>query len=130
MEAQGNSSEPQNYKFDHLNPRLGKNYYRLKIIDLDNNFEYSQIEVVQFSRDNKLTIFPNPSNSLFNIVLENNQWLEKIEIHNGLGQLVFVKELGIDTQELSIRPNLPSGIYNLSVFTENDNRFNKTIIIQ
>jgi len=40
-----------------------KNYYRLKIVDQDGSFEYSNIEVVNLECNNSaIKVYPNPSN--------------------------------------------------------------------
>ncbi len=130
VEAQGNSNEVHEYKLEHLEPKIGLNYYRLKMIGQDNSFEYSPVKVVRFTQPNNFSVYPNPSKGVFNIELEREQWLEKIEIYNELGQLVFTEKIAREIQRFNIQPELPKGIYNLSIFTEGNHRLNQAIIIQ
>ena len=49
VRGQGQSSERVDYTFTDSEIYPGPNYYRLKMIDLDGSFEYSQILVVDYS---------------------------------------------------------------------------------
>jgi hypothetical protein len=49
----------------------GTNCYRLKIIDQDGSYRYSQIDVVQFKENSGgLVLFPNPGKSAVTIQLQ------------------------------------------------------------
>lgn len=48
IEGAGTSTEPHAYHYLHEQPRLGKNYYRLKQYDFDGSFSYSDIVIVDF----------------------------------------------------------------------------------
>ncbi len=49
------------YAFVDSAPLLGFNYYRLKALDLDGNFEYFDVRVVKRSGPKQLSVYPNPS---------------------------------------------------------------------
>ncbi|MFL3664654.1 MAG: T9SS type A sorting domain-containing protein [Flavobacteriales bacterium] len=69
------------------------------------------LEVEQFNNnENVLTVFPNPSKNIFTVILKNN-YIEKVEVINELGQIVFEKE-NIKSNEylLDIRNHI-DGIY-------------------
>ena len=62
VSGQGSTIQQQDYSFEHADPKFGVNYYRLKQIDYDGNYEYSPIVVVDNRNANqKFEIFPNPS---------------------------------------------------------------------
>jgi uncharacterized ubiquitin-like protein YukD len=64
------------------------NYYRLKIIDLDGNYEYSPLVSVNTpSKDKEVAVYPNPAHQELNLVIPNNAG-EKItySIYNQIGQ--------------------------------------------
>ncbi len=68
VEGKGTTTERQEYTFIDKNITMGKYYYRLKQIDFDGTFEYSnEIEVdaapVSFSLEQN---YPNPFNPSFN----------------------------------------------------------------
>jgi hypothetical protein len=58
------------YSYTHNSPVNGNNYYRLKMVDQDGTFEYSDIEVVQYglaNTDVKIQCYPNPVTEQLNI---------------------------------------------------------------
>ncbi len=66
--AAGNSTTLLNYRLDDIAPLKGWNYYRIKQVDLDGKFIYSNIAAVNFAKDNSLMVlYPNPTKDLLNI---------------------------------------------------------------
>lgn len=65
VEGAGSSSEDNSYRFMDLDARKGVSYYRLKQVDFDGEYNYSQIVVVNKSTDNDFMIasINNPLNS-------------------------------------------------------------------
>ena len=64
----GNMSTYNNYNYLDFNYFQPITYYRLKMIDLDYSFKYSQIISVEYSntKSGDLLVYPNPaSNELF-----------------------------------------------------------------
>ncbi len=51
--AAGTSFGTLNYEYVHNNPRTGINYYRLKLLELDGSFTYSNVSPAVFKRDEK-----------------------------------------------------------------------------
>lgn len=62
VEGAGNSNEINSYSFIHQNPSLGANYYRLRQVDFDGAFDYTQIRVVFFGSEwmPAVIVYPNP----------------------------------------------------------------------
>ncbi len=95
VEGHGNTDEQNEYQFQDLNPFQGINYYRLKQIDFDGEFEYSKTIAIKFeNQKEKLQIFPNPSNKIINIHFDipSNQRME-IKIFDTLGRIVWENNL-------------------------------------
>ncbi len=59
VQAQGESNTRHAYYFTDSNPHFGSNYYRLKMIDLDQTFSFSKITQLRIEEFN-IRIFPNP----------------------------------------------------------------------
>ena len=60
----GNSSTKKSYSFNDKNENAGNTYYRLKNVDLDGKFTYSQIRIVKgYGVADDVTVFPNPARS-------------------------------------------------------------------
>ena len=62
VEGAGTTFAPQNYEWVDESPYEGDNYYRLRQVDFDGQFEYSNIQIVQIADlDNReVQFFPNP----------------------------------------------------------------------
>lgn len=67
--AKGNSSTRTEYSTIHCCPIEGVNYYRLKMVDKDGKYKYSEIRKVVFEFINVMKVYPNPSSdkSVLNI---------------------------------------------------------------
>ena len=113
----GTTQETKNYQFIDQNPKSGINYYRLKQMDFDEQFEYSNtinitIQHPDSYRENNSTIsiFPNPVRDELNIIGGQGQ----ATIYNLLGQPV--KQFTINTEQSTINvTDLPSGQYILHI---------------
>ena len=69
--SNGNSSTKRSYSFNDKNENAGTTFYRLKNVDLNGSFTYSEIKTVKgFGTVSDVTVFPNPvrSNSKVSLV--------------------------------------------------------------
>lgn len=63
--GKGTTTEIQNYEYTHKSVTSSDNYYRLKQVDFDGDFEYSDIIYLQNdTRDTPIAIYPNPAREL------------------------------------------------------------------
>ena len=85
IDGNGNSNSISNYQYVDKNPSPGIYYYKLKQIDFDGQFSYSDIIVLDIGREDRLTLFPNPTTGLFKIVGAD---VADVKIYNSLGQLI------------------------------------------
>ena len=86
----GNSTVAQEYRYTDTEYRAGKTYYRLKQLDFDGYYQYSQIIAIQnFSGHQQVEISPNPVRDLLKIV-------------NGQGRLTLYSSSGVKLQEWQI----------------------------
>lgn len=69
------------------NPKIGYNYYRLKMVDIDGTLEYSKIISSVFNPNIKATLYPNPSENN-QIVIHENLDLERIKLTDIMGRNV------------------------------------------
>lgn len=88
LAAKGDLKKRTDYTYIHRTPTFGKNYYRLKSIDLDGSFEYSKLVVVSYQGGKYLTLFPNPT------VPSHIQYQANFEI-TGLDRISIVNQLGM-----------------------------------
>lgn len=119
----GTTAEISHYEFVDTHPLQGRNYYRLKQVDTNDKFHYSQVEQVLFlGNETTLNIFPNPSNTgLLNLNFYNQQVGTQIEIRDMLGRLIYQNKIeNIGQQLLEINTdNWTNGIFMVSVFNSN-----------
>jgi hypothetical protein len=64
IEANGEVSSLSDYSADHPYPHQGVNYYRLKIVDLDGSFLYSNVAAVTLKESNGISYWWESSSSL------------------------------------------------------------------
>ncbi len=67
--AAGNSNTERNYSFTDRNPVKGINYYRLRIVDLDNKVKYSEVRNVKNLGTSDM-VFANPVQQRMDIKLD------------------------------------------------------------
>jgi hypothetical protein len=68
-----NASKQPNYELTHHYPAAGKNYYRLKSVETDQDFALSKIVTVTFPGGADPYLYPNPTQNTVNISLPPTQ---------------------------------------------------------
>jgi hypothetical protein len=118
--AKGNSSIETNYSFTDRSPLAGVNYYRLKIVDLDGHYDYSEIKVQRSALITKTSFFPNPAHDYVNVALGETAGVSvTVRLINQAGQVLQEKK-GITGNGAAISIPLQqyaAGLYILSVST-------------
>ncbi len=91
VEGHGNSNTPQNYSYLDVEPIVGKASYRLKQVDTDGGFEYSdEVSVVSNEAAYKLNQnYPNPFNptTVISFSIKASSKIT-LSVYNSLGQQV------------------------------------------
>ena len=112
-----NSIEINNYEFLDAQPFDGYTYYKLKQIDTDGSFEYSQV-ISTFKKSNTaaVSIYPNPVVDILNIEFDTEKE-RAIKLYHTTGQLIFNKKIETATTvTISIKNyQLSSGMYLLYI---------------
>lgn len=134
--SSGNESRSRlkNYQFADQSPVKGRNYYRIKQVDLDGTFMFSEIRSVHLNMSSgELNVFPNPSVDK-NIKVEFYQKgviVQKISISNIEGKRIFEKEVANEMVNEHI--NLPAsakGFYFINLIDNTGNSLsNKKIVV-
>ena len=117
VNAAGNSSERIEYEFMHNNVNYGMHYYRLKTVDIDGQFELTNVvSVLQGnSKFDIESIYPVPARDIINVnyTLDNTD-IASISLIDSRGQTVYNEllknELGANHLEIAC-DYLPNGIY-------------------
>ncbi len=116
--GQGTSNEVTNYSFLDI-PTTDLNYYRLKQVDFDGQFDYSNIVTLGKEQDTKpFQMYPNPVKHTLTIEYTNSV----ITIFNMLGQPVKEVIMTNDNLQMDVS-DLPQGSYYLKVKRDNGQPF-------
>jgi hypothetical protein len=133
--AAGNSPVEVNYAHTDANMQALVYYYRLKLVDMDNDYSYSNVAVVRRAGSFKaVKIFPNPVASQLNIEFSNAKGDYMISLYNQAGQEVAAQRSTINyaVQYVTVeRKQLPAGTYILKMInTESGEVFKEKVVLQ
>ena len=111
-----------NYRWLHTSPVNGINYYRLGITATYGTVTYSGIRMVNFGKNNALTVYPNPAKDIINIrpatgMLSQPATISLLAID---GKVLSQKKINAISQTESVDISLyPEGEYLLRINTSN-----------
>ncbi|NNJ56155.1 MAG: tandem-95 repeat protein, partial [Bacteroidia bacterium] len=114
VEGNGNSQELNSYRFVHENPQFGVNYYRLKQVDFNGEFEYSSVLAV--SKENKGAIlYPNPVISTLNVQFEaDNRSDMMYELIDPAGKVIKTEQL-MESNQIDMT-DVRKSVYLLNIY--------------
>jgi hypothetical protein len=103
-----NSISKYQYFDKNISPNARDVYYKIKQIDYDGKYEYSEIRTVRFD-DDVVNVFPNPASNVLNIQVNASSFF--VKVYNLNGQMVWNAK---DSKVISVE-DFPSGVYFLEV---------------
>ncbi len=118
------------YAFTDAAP-LPDSYYRLRMVDLDGTYRYSQI--VHLQNDvaaADLRIFPNPTNGNFQVILPQVEGSLNLAIYNLHGTRVRAQKLAAGTNSWRSEAQLRAGVYLLTITDEKGQRWTERFIVR
>ena len=116
----GTTTEPKSYSFIDENLSVGNYQYRLKQIDFDGSFEYSNTVEVEISSPTEFSLeqnYPNPFNPSTNIQYSiSSRQFVTLKIFNSLGEEIETlvnefQDAGVHSAFYILNSTLPSGVY-------------------
>jgi hypothetical protein len=113
--ASGNSSIVLSYQYNDLNSTKGVSEYRVRQVDMDARYTYSEVRSVRGEgQTGKTLIYPNPSsNGKLSVVFEETGGIRDVSLIDMSGRVVKQWN-GISNNNIEI-DNLAPGMYNLRV---------------
>ncbi|HNE51145.1 MAG TPA: T9SS type A sorting domain-containing protein, partial [Chitinophagales bacterium] len=134
--AAGNSNAQLTYDFTDNNPVIGDNYYRLKMVDKDGTFKYSNVIDIPISEavvNNFTRIYPNPTGGNLNVEIQSIALYDtKLTVHDVLGKKVFEKPItlskGLNTMQFDFS-QLAQGTYIIQ-FADADGKLHTTKFVK
>jgi Concanavalin A-like lectin/glucanases superfamily/Secretion system C-terminal sorting domain len=102
------------------------NYYRLKMIDVNGQYFYSNTVLLTHTNTIGINIYPNPNNGNFTIHISDNLQNAQVKIYSILGELVYNTK--ITGEFTTLNANLKAGLYFVSVENGNQKSMQKIIV--
>jgi hypothetical protein len=116
QDAAGHSLVPVQYSLVDPAPENGVNYYRLRQVDLDGSFKYSDVVAVDFqaTQNSVLHIWPNPTGEGANLsnLSDRDLYIDMLTADGRLLKRIF---LGANKQRFYDLQDYPAGVYLLQV---------------
>lgn len=114
-----NSSQENTYHFTDEDPQVGNNYYRIKEVDSDGRFTYSEVIRINYPNTLQMQVFPNPATNNIQIQLSGVQADQQatLSIRNIMGSVVKRLPVTLSNQKIDVNiSSLSSGTYILSIY--------------
>lgn len=119
------------YSFTDNQPVLnGKNYYRIRQVDVSGRETYTEIRWVKFGSDVKMEVYPNPATNYVNIIVSDMGNTSKLwaELFTMNGQKILTQKLDNGINQVNVSP-VAAGTYQFRIVSGNETIETKTIII-
>ena len=111
-----NTSGLQEYDFIDQSPENGINLYRIKQIDINGNYKYSEVRTVYFSNGSLVKVYPTITSTSITIYrLASDMSFNLFDMN---GRSLIQGSLSIGSKELNIS-NYSKGLYLLKVANSN-----------
>lgn len=128
-------TDPGINQYQFLDNKPGyQNFYRIKLLNNDNTFTYSNIIFLQKQSNTGVNIYPNPATDLLNVVFTNaNNHVYEVSLLNILNQKIAEFTLVNNGNQLQIsKPKyLASGVYILwFIDTTTNEQFSQKVIFK
>lgn len=122
VDGHGTTNAPQQYTFTDAAPAAGKNFYRLRQLDIDGNSAFSDIAAASTGKVLKLTLSPNPVENVLYIEYDEKN-ISSLRILDMQGRQVWRNE-GQRSSSLITVPvqQLTKGMYLLEALDKQGNR--------
>jgi xyloglucan-specific exo-beta-1,4-glucanase len=125
INSSGNSSVLHTYNFQDKDPVAGYNYYRLKQVDINNEYTYSEVRKIDMDLSGEIVLFPNPAKNSITVGMPDA--LVNMEVYDALGNIIYKKTNTQETETTLDVSNFKAGIYTVKINTES-NSYNKNFI--
>jgi len=121
----GDSYVELNYAYVDNTPHNGVSYYRLRQVDYDKNYSYSDVKMVKFEGLEIVALFPNPSAGNVNYIIKSSEEGTLImNVYDAIGKKIQSKKIQITEglNQVSNEINAAEGKYFISV-TMSDGKY-------
>lgn len=112
VSGQGTVSTPTTYNHIHTEPVAGTNYYRLRQVDFDEGFSYSNIETVFIAPSDRkfYQVYPNPTTGVITVVSDGAAVISVVDMN---GRILLEQQMN-DRQIIDVS-RFSNGLYILKM---------------
>lgn len=130
LAGNGSTNETVDYQYVDHNPINGDNYYRLKQVDFDGQYGYSEILRLKVEPNSfRYSLYPNPTSDQLHISSTEKE-ITRIEILDLSGRMISVPSTQSDLYEWTLEvAHLQPGTYLVRVETENSHNPPQKVVI-
>jgi hypothetical protein len=129
--GQGTSNNLKQYNFYDNGPLTGKNYYRLKQVDINDRHVYSTIRTVAVTSHSAWTVYPNPANKNSIDIHFSGKWKENvlIEFFDMSGRKLLQVARSNTQNKIRVTTKFLPGLYIARLTAENNFSSQKLILV-
>jgi hypothetical protein len=107
-----NSNQVNNYQFNTTHYQSGKNFYRLKQVDVDGRSTISSIATILINQQTVISLAPNPASTKLNVsVYQPVSGRLQLTLTTLAGQQVWATMLAGNSNTVVSLPALTKGVY-------------------
>ncbi len=127
------SGHSEQFKFLDNSPNIGVNYYRLKVLELDGRFTYSELRSVNIARPLSIEVYPNPTAGVVNVHIASQHASSPIQVRlfDGQGRTVYEQTVAVTARNFDHKiptDGLFAGMYFLEARTEDGVFWEKVLV--
>ncbi|MDB4533279.1 T9SS type A sorting domain-containing protein [Vicingaceae bacterium] len=119
VQGSGNNSTITDYNYQDKYPASGITYYRLRQVDFDGKFQYSNVIAVKQSAGSEVSLFPNPTAGKMNLNFvskeADNYTVTISDIFKVIEKESFYIEKGNHVKRINSFLNITNGIYFIKI---------------
>lgn len=122
--AAGESKVEKSYQFVNRKPLYGDNFYRLKMVDIDGKFKYSNVILLKYLKNNtSIAVYPNPTAEQLNVTIQGDTKNQQVQcqILDMQGKLLQNHEANLDGNTLTFDVSqYANGLYFMRIHFQNN----------
>jgi len=116
--GQGTTTSPHSYTYRDTNPLSGTSYYRLKQVDFNGQFEYSNIVSLRYDKPEGITVYPIPAKEVIIFDVPNIAAADDIILYDIMGKQISRQAFPQDKR--LVVSHLNDGVYIYRIFYEEE----------
>ncbi|RYG40754.1 MAG: T9SS type A sorting domain-containing protein, partial [Chitinophagaceae bacterium] len=127
----GNSNNMHHYIFYDEQPFGGKIFYRLRQVDINGQYSYSNTRIVMFGSEEKFSVYPNPlasAGKLTVFMAQTGRRKVNVTIHDINGRILHTSIHQLQQNNFLLEPYLAPGVYFLKIQGEQFSSTKKIIV--